>query len=153
MGRLNGDLMPLAKAAGAYATDPKGRVHYMGVFEQEKDYAEFETWGAKKYATTYKKGGKIATTIAGVSKQKGGLELMLWGGFKAFRPGFRFCLAGGSDLVYNDNPDCPPLEIDGHMLEITKNVAILDGDYTLGLTAEYARLLGYEMEAVDYETF
>lgn len=153
LGRLSGDLMQLAKAAGAYATDPKGRVHYMGVFEQEKDYAEFETWGAKKYATTYKKGGKITTTIAGVSKQKGGLELMLWGGFKAFQPGFRFCLAGGSDLVYNDNPDCPPLEIDGHMLEITKNVAILDGDYTLGLTAEYARLLGYDMEAVDYETF
>lgn len=150
---LNGELMQLAKAAGAYATDPKGRVHYMGVFEQERDYAEFKTWGAKKYATTYSKGGKITTTIAGVSKQKGGMELMLWGGFKAFRPGFRFCLAGGSDLVYNDNPDCPPLAIDGHALEITKNVAILDGDYTLGLTAEYARLLGYEMEVADYETF
>ena len=150
---LNGKVMQLAKAASAYATDPKGRVHYMGVFEQEREYAEFETWGAKKYATTYSKGGKITTTIAGVSKQKGGLELMLWGGFKAFRPGFRFCLAGGSDLVYNDHPDCQPLEIDGHILEITKNVAILDGDYTLGLTAEYARLLGYDMEAVDYETF
>ena len=150
---LNGKLMRLAKVVGAYATDPNGRVHYMGVFEQEKDYAEFKTWGAKKYATTCKKGGKITTTIAGVSKQKGGLELMLWGGFKAFRPGFRFCLAGGSDLVYNDDPDCLPLTIDGRTLEITKNVAILDGDYTLGLTAEYARLLGYEMEAVDYETF
>lgn len=78
---------------------------------------------------------------------------MLWGGFEAFRPGFRFCLAGGSDLVYNDNPNCPPLVIDGHTLEITKNVAILDGDYTLGLTAEYARLLGYEMEVADNETF
>ena len=43
--------------------------------------------------------------------------------------------------------------IDGHTLEITKNVAILDGNYTLGLTAEYARLLGYDMEAVDNETF
>lgn len=78
---------------------------------------------------------------------------MLWGGFEAFHPGFRFCLAGGSDLVYNDSPDCPPLAIDGHALEITKNVAILDGDYTLGLTAEYARLLGYEMEVTDNETF
>ena len=150
---LNGELKRLAKAAGAYAADPNGRVHYMGVFEQEKDYAEFKTWGAKKYATTYRKGGKITTTIAGVSKQKGGLELMLWGGFKAFRPGFRFCLAGGSHLVYNDNPDCPPVTVDGHVLEITKNVAILDGDYTLGLTAEYARLLGYEMEVTDNATF
>lgn len=150
---LNSELKQLAKKAGAYADDPKGRTHYMGVFEREKDYAEFETWGAKKYATTYKKGGKITTTIAGVSKQKGGLELMLWGGFKAFRPGFRFCLAGGSDLVYNDAPDCPPLTVDGNVLEISKNVAILDGDYTLGLTAEYARLLGYDMEVVDNATF
>lgn len=150
---LNGELMQLAKAAGGFATDPKGRVHYMGVFEQERDYAQFKTWGSKKYATTYRKGGKITTTIAGVSKQKGGLELMLWGGFKAFRPGFRFCLAGGSELIYNDNPDCQPLEIDGHRLEITKNVVILDGEYTLGLTAEYARLLGYEMEVTDNETF
>lgn len=150
---LNSELMQLAEKAGAYADDPKGRTHYMGVFEQERDYAEFETWGAKKYATTYEKGGKITTTIAGVSKQKGGMELMLWGRFKAFHPGFRFCLAGGSELVYNDAPDCPSVKVDGHQLEITKNVAILDGDYTLGLTAEYARLLGYEMEVVDNATF
>lgn len=151
--KLNSKLHELSKRASAFASDPAGNVHYMGVFEQERSYAEFKTWGAKKYATSYIKGGKITTTIAGVSKRKGGLELMLWGGFDAFKPGFKFCLAGGSDLIYNDNPDFADQIIDGHRLKITRNVAIMDGDYTLGLTAEYARLLGYEMEETDGETF
>ena len=143
---INKELKQKARAAKAWATDPKGETHYMGVFEQEEAYAEFMTWGAKKYAYTYKPGGKITTTIAGVNKRIGGLELQLWGGFDAFKPGFVFHLAGGTDLVYNDAPDVEPLEIDGHRLDITKNVAIMDGDYTLGITAEYAKLLGYRME-------
>lgn len=145
-GKINQDLRRKAKAAGAYATDPAGHIHYMGVFEQEREYAEFMTWGAKKYATTYEKGGPITTTIAGVNKSKGGAELESAGGFSAFRPGFVFRKAGGVDLVYNDVPDVEPQQIDGHTLEITKNVALLDGEYTLGITAEYAKILGYEME-------
>lgn len=145
---LNRDLKRKALAVGAYAKDPKGVTHYMGVFEQEKEYAEFMTWGAKKYAVTYRKGGKITTTIAGVNKKIGGLELQLWGGFDAFKPGFVFRIAGGKDLVYNDAPDVEPLEIDGHRLEITKNVAFIDGEYTLGITAEYAKLLGYRQEVL-----
>lgn len=146
---INKELKRKARAAKAWATDPKGVTHYMGVFEQEDEYAEFMTWGAKKYATSYRKGGKITTTIAGVNKRIGGLELQLWGGFDAFKPGFVFHLAGGADLVYNDAPDVEPLEIDGHRLEISKNVANMDGDYTLGITAEYAKLLGYRMECAE----
>lgn len=145
---LNRELKRKALAVGAYAKDPKGVTHYMGVFEQEKEYTDFMTWGAKKYAVTYRKGGKITTTIAGVNKKIGGLELQLWGGFDAFKPGFVFRLAGGTDLVYNDAPDVEPLEIDGHRLAISKNVAIMDGEYTLGITAEYAKLLGYRQEVL-----
>lgn len=146
--QINNELRRKAKAAGAYATDPSGKVHYMGVFEQEQEYAEFMTWGAKKYATTYEKGGPITTTIAGVNKKLGGPELEKAGGFAAFRPGFVFRAAGGTDLVYNDAPDVAPMEIDGHRLEITKNVVLLDGEYTLGITSEYANLIGYEMEVL-----
>lgn len=146
--QINNELRQKAKAAGAYATDPSGKVHYMGVFEQEQEYAEFMTWGAKKYATTYKKGGPITTTIAGVNKKRGGPELEKAGGFEAFRPGFVFRDAGGTDLIYNDTPDVAPLNIDGHRLEITKNAVLLDGEYTLGITSEYANLIGYEMEVL-----
>lgn len=146
--QINSELRNKAKAAGAFATDHGGTAHYMGVFEQEKEYAQFMTWGAKKYATTYEKDGPITTTIAGVNKKLGGKELEEHGGFSAFRPGFVFREAGGTDLVYNDAPDVAPMEIDGHRLEITKNVCLLDGEYTLGITAEYARILGLEMEVV-----
>ena len=140
-----------AKATGGVATDPAGVQHYLGVFEQERGYAEFMTWGAKKYAVTYEKGGPIEITIAGVNKRKGGPELDAAGGFKAFRPGFVFRDAGGTDLIYNDDPDCDPLMIDGHRLDITRNVVLLDGEYTLGITMEYAALIGYERSNTDNE--
>lgn len=145
---LNKKIMQRAKAAGAFADDPKGNRHYMGVFEDEKPYAEFMTWGSKKYCTSYKNGGKLTTTIAGVNKKLGGMELQIWGGFDAFKPGFTFCLAGGTYLIYNDVPQINDLIIDGHTLHVSKNVVIKDGDYTLGITAEYAKILGYEMEAI-----
>lgn len=141
-----------AKAAGGVATDPAGVKHYLGVFEPEREYAEFMTWGAKKYAATYEKGGPIEITIAGVNKRKGGPELDTAGGFKAFKPGFVFRDAGGTDLIYNDDPDCYPLMIDGHRLEITRNVVLSDGEYTLGITMEYAALIGYEMECENNES-
>ena len=71
---------------------------------------------------------------------------MQHGGFSAFRPGFVFQEAGGTDLIYNDDPHVNDLLIDGHRLHITKNVVIKEGEYTLGITAEYAKILGYEME-------
>lgn len=135
-----------AKAAGGVATDPAGVKHYLGVFESDGEYAEFMTWGAKKYAATYEKGGPIEITIAGVNKRKGGPELDAAGGFNAFKPGFVFRDAGGTDLIYNDDPDCDPLMIDGHRLDITRNVVLLDREYTLGITMEYAKLIGYNME-------
>lgn len=131
-----------AKEHGASAVDPKGVTHYMGVYEQERDYAEFMTWGAKKYVVTYRKGGPLTTTIAGVSKKRGGMELALWGGFDAFRPGFTFCAAAGNLVVYNDFPTLHEIEVDGHKIPITRNLCICENTYTVGITGEYARLLG-----------
>lgn len=133
---------------GACARDPKGTMHYMGVYEQEKTYAEFMTWGAKKYATTYKKGGPITTTIAGVSKKKGGLELALWGGFDAYKPGFTFCLSAGNQVIYNDRPKVSDFVVDGHTVHVTRNLCICENTYTLGITDEYAKILGYKIMEV-----
>lgn len=145
---FNKKVTDLAKEFGAFADDPSGKRHYMGVYEVEKSYAEFMTWGAKKYATTYKKGGPITTTIAGVSKRKGGLELALWGGFDAFKPGFVFCVAAGNQVVYNDDPHISDFEVDGHTVHITRNLCICDNTYKLGITDEYAKILGYKIEEV-----
>lgn len=145
---FNKAVKQLAIDSGACAQDPKGNMHYMGVYEQERQYAEFMTWGAKKYATTYKKGGPITTTIAGVNKKKGGLELALWGGFDAFKPGFTFCLAAGNQVIYNDHPNVSDFVVDGHTVHVTRNLCICENTYTLGITDEYAKILGYKIMEV-----
>lgn len=129
--------------SGAYATDPAGTTHYMGVFEQEGDYHEFKTLGAKKYAYTTEPNGKCKVTIAGVSKSLGGQELDDHGGLQGFDDGFTFVLAGGTQAVYHDDPEIPEVEIDGHVLPITSNVSILPSTYTLGRTGEYLRIIKF----------
>ena len=127
--------------SGAYATDPAGITHYMGVYEFDGEYAEFKTLGAKKYAYTYKEGGETQVTIAGVNKRKGGKELDKFGGLNAFKPGFVFTEAGGTESVYNDHPEIGTICRDGHKIEITPNIVIRDSTYTLGITAEYENIL------------
>ena len=130
-----------SKASGAFATDPKGITHYMGVYEADGEYAEFKTLGAKKYAYNYESGGKTYVTIAGVTKKSGGKELDENGGLKAFSPGFTFVKAGGTEAIYNDDPEIKTVVRDGKQINITPNIVIKDSTYTLGITAEYASLL------------
>lgn len=144
----NSNVKAEAKFRGAMARDPQGVPHYMGVFEQEKTYALFKTWGAKKYVTAYEKDGPLTTTIAGVSKKDGGEELMEAGGLDAFRPDFTFRRAAGKLIVYNDAPELSPIiGPSGEVVEITRNLCICDNTYTVGITAEYAALLGIRLEA------
>ena len=143
--------------SGAYATDPHGVTHYMGVFEMEKSYAEFATLGAKKYAFRYKPGGETFVTIAGVTKKKGGAELdrgdEYGTGLERFvntdKP-FTFHDAGGTEAMYNDAPMIGSVIIDGHKLDITPNVVIRDSTYTLGITAEYDCLLQNSKLPLDF---
>ena len=130
-----------SKASGAYATDPKGITHYMGVYEADGEYYEFKTLGAKKYAYNYEPGGKTYVTIAGVTKKSGGKELDENGGLTAFSPGFTFVKAGGTEAIYNDDPEIKSIVRDGKQINITPNIVIKDSTYTLGITAEYASLL------------
>lgn len=127
--------------SGAYATDPAGITHYMGVYEFDGEYAEFKTLGAKKYAYTNKEGGETHVTIAGVNKREGGAELDKHGGLEAFKPGFIFTEAGGTESVYNDHPEIGTIFRDGHEITITPNIVIRDSTYTLGITAEYESVL------------
>lgn len=135
--------------SGSFATDPKGVTHYMGVFETEDNpetgvaYRYFKTLGAKKYAYVEKEGEGVHCTIAGVNKRKGGKELDKFGGLSAFEEGFVFRDAGGTQAVYNDTPSVSAVEIEGHILEISSNIAILPSEYTLGITGEYERIIKY----------
>lgn len=129
-----------SRSSGAWAIDSKKRKHYMGVYEPECDsYEEFATLGAKKYC--YREDGKLHITIAGVNKRLGAEELEAHGGIAAFKEGFVFNKAGGTESVYNDDPEVKEVEIEGHQIKITSNIVIKDSIYTLGVTEEYARIL------------
>ena len=137
--------MMLSKENGACAADPAGVMHYLGVYELDGEYKRFVTMGAKKYAYEYED-GKIGITVAGVAKSKGAEELQAAGGLDQFKTGFTFRAAGGTESVYNDIAydaagEYPVIKRDGHEIKITSNVLIKDSEYTLGVTAEYLRII------------
>lgn len=137
---------------GAYADDPAGVRHYMGVYENDGSYDRFVTLGAKKYA--YETNGKLHITVAGVGKEAGAAELQQAGGLDAFREGFTFSgPAGGLKAAYNDLTDLT-IELEGHRLHIGPNICLTPTTYTLGLTADYKRILEdpllFEQLAHDY---
>lgn len=122
----------------AYA-DAGGKRYYMGVYERETGYERFATLGAKKYA--YEQNGKLHVTISGVNKEKGAAELER---LENFRLGFIFKEAGGLELTYNES-EIHEIEIDGCKMETAANIAMTDSTYTIGITNEYAELLGFDI--------
>ena len=136
---------------GAFASDKHGETFYMGVYESDGMYSEFATMGAKKYVYKESQDGETHCTIAGVNKKLGGKELDKHGGMSAFRRGFVFHEAGGTESVYNDHPTNGVIEIDGHKLLITPNIVIRESEYTLGVSRDYASLLlEIGKESVDF---
>jgi hypothetical protein len=126
--------------SGAHATDPHGEEHYMGVYEQEHTANHFVSLGAKKYVTVYED-GKCRCTIAGVNKEKGGAELDKHGGITAFKSGFLFVDAGGTESVYNDDVVPHTEEWQGHRFEMVPNILIRDSTYRVGITQDYEDIL------------
>lgn len=153
--------------SGAFATDPKGQRHYMGVMEQEDDFIAFRTWGAKKYAYIVMKKGKpwLVLTLAGVAKKLGAHELIKAGivaekqrtgrnlkkreiteraaelGLQMFDIGFEFREAGGLEAVYNDAPAIIYRDPEtGESISITSNLNLRPSSYTMGLSNDYERL-------------
>lgn len=139
--KFNAKRIKDSKESGAYATDPSGITHYMGVYEKEHDMCEFRTMGAKKYVYRETPDDKLVCTIAGVSKNLGGKELEEHGGITAFHEGFTFEKSGGLEAVYNDKPSISEYTAEGRTGKITSNVCLRPSTYTLGLTADYKRLL------------
>lgn len=135
--------------SGSHATDPKGKEHYMGVFEPEHDMEAFKTMGAKKYA--FLESGKLNITVAGVGKKAGAEELEEAAkkdgcrGIDEFKEGFVFKgKAGGLEAVYNDLPLYGKIKEtgeDGNVHMVSSNVTLRPSTYKLGLTAEYLRIL------------
>ena len=139
---LNSKVMALADKRGAYC-DYNGTRYYMGIYEHENKVpiAKFKTLGAKKYVYEDEKG--LHVTISGVSKKLGAKEL---GSIDNFIPGFIFKEAGGLTLYYNDaEQGIHKITVDGCTMTTASNIGMVDSTYEIGITREYAELIGYNI--------
>lgn len=139
---LNAKVMELADKRGAYC-DYNGTRYYMGVYEHENKVpiAKFKTLGAKKYVYEDEKG--LHVTISGVNKKLGAKEL---GSIDNFIPGFIFKEAGGLTLYYNDaEQGIHQITVDGCTMTAASNIGMVDSTYEIGITREYAELIGYNI--------
>ena len=123
-----------------------GNRHYIGVFESDGHYQKFITQGAKRYAYI-KDDGKMWVTVAGVSTQindETGTSFAVeeLKDLKRFKPGMKWCKAGGTQAVYNDSDDFIYTDpASGNQVHITKNVAIIPSTYVMTYSRDYMLLL------------
>lgn len=139
---LNAKVMELADKRGAYC-DYNGKRYYMGIYEHENKVpiAKFKTLGAKKYVYEDEKG--LHVTISGVSKKLSAKELE---NIDNFVPGFIFKEAGGLTLYYNDaEQGIHQITVDGCTMTTASNIGMVDSTYEIGITREYAELIGYNI--------
>lgn len=146
---FNQRIIKLAEEHGAFC-DVDGKRYYMGIAEHEnkKPIDAFITLGAKKYCYQDEKGLHI--TVSGVDKSKNlytgeYIAVEELGKIENFKPGFIFNRAGGKELRYNDNVGIHEITVDGSTFLTASNIAMTDGTYTLGITSEYAEVIGYNI--------
>jgi len=144
--KYNRERMREAKASGAYADDINGVRHYIGCFEHE-GCGMFRTLGVKKYITEIN--NKIEISVSGIPKEQGSKIIEASAnGIMDFDEGFVFKGSGKKTVDYNDDID-DYIEMDGHMLHITRNAAIIDVDYTMQRPLEYERLMEFFYRVID----
>lgn len=126
----------------------------LGVWDDDGYYKKFKTLGAKKYAyiasEKNKKTGKIEdvlhVTVSGLSKSKGAAELARGNGLDDFKIGKIFTDSGRTVSYFNESDEhtIKVKDYTGKECEFTtaSNIAIVDTTYTLGISDEYAAVLG-----------
>ena len=140
---------------GGFAKDPKGKMHYLGIVEQEHEMTKFVTHGAKKYAYTCMEKiehGKrkgcyeevLHLTCAGVNKEKGAKELGSIYNFMPetrYRKGFVFQKSAGIEPKYNDHPEIREYKVGRNRAHIYSNIYFKDSTYTLNYAPKYITML------------
>ena len=153
--QLNQEYREESKKHNGYAVDPKGKEHYLGVYEYEGEAADWITWGAKKYVyridsdlqTVAGAGDIWHITIAGVSKKEGARELERKGGVESLlakedgKPYFVFKDSGGTEAIYNDFPEITEYTVKGKKIPITRNLYLEKHPYTLSITDSFLDII------------
>lgn len=109
-----------------------GEKFYLGTWDNEGQYEQFKTLGAKKYV--YRQDGKLHLTVSGLDKKKGAKYLESIGGVPAFNKGVVFTDSGRTTSYYNFTDEITTMTRDGYSWQTASNIAIVDSEYTLGIT-------------------
>lgn len=133
---------------GAYCT-VNGKTYYLGTYEYEGTYKTFKTLGAKKYAYV-DQDDKLHVTISGVVRHHepelpdGAREM---GTIANFKVGYIFKEAGGLALYYNDDRlhVLTALDDPDYQFVCGANVGAKDSTYEIGVTKEYAEIIGIDI--------
>ena len=136
--RFNGEIM----LYDFMPKDQKGNRHPIGYFEDDGEYIEFKTMGAKKYA--YRDEDGLHLTISGVNKKKG-IE-KLGDDINNFKKGtvFDYNQSGKLTHLYNDEQPCFSFVDYQGNVQYNKQrhgVILQPTTYTLGLTDIYEALI------------
>lgn len=122
--------------------DIKQRKRLLGIFENDAEYTQFITQGAKKYAYISKEDYKIHITVAGVPK-KGAKALKSLDDFRDDFV-FRYEDTGKNLLIYNDEmQEFEVTDYKGKKELIKEKYAcvLIPTTYVLGKSEEYCELL------------
>lgn len=119
----------------AYA-EKNGDRYYLGVWEDDGQYKEFRTWGAKKYAYTDKKGFHI--TVAGMSKKKGAERIGCIEDFKITGEPLNDV---GRQVAYYVEDVPHYMTYNGSKFLTSSSLALFDTTYTLGVSNTFRELL------------
>ena len=117
---------------------------YLGTWDNDGNYQQFKTLGAKKYAYTKKKKGKTVfeVTVSGMGKESGAkaIEKMSekngTSPLEEFSIGNEFHDVGRTISWFNDEKP-HEIAVNGCTFTTASNIGITDTTYTLGVTREY----------------
>lgn len=137
---FNLEVMAECENRNAYV-DCDGKRYYLGIAEcetEDEPYKQFVTLGAKKYCYTDSDG--LHLTISGVRKKDGAKELKT---IENFKPHFIFTRSAGLECWYNDIHDIKTINLGNGDFKTASNVGMREGEYTIGITEEYSKLIGW----------
>lgn len=127
--------------------DVYGKRIYLGTWENDGEYSEFTTMGAKKYAYIEKGDDSLALhiTVAGLSKDKGAKFLVKEAKRKGKQPIELFKKgtvvpkgsSGRTVAYYNDLIEPIIITINGTKITVGSNIAVVDAEYTFGISDDY----------------
>lgn len=113
----------------------KSEIQILGAWDDEGEYSEFKTFGAKKYA--YVKNGVFKFVVSGLGKKaKSEISCM-----DDFILGKEVKESGRTCSYYDDCFKPHYVQLDGKNYEVRSSMCITDSTYTLGVTDEYLDLV------------